>query len=141
MTCGLADLRTLVVRAILGVCGLVHGEHPLARERKVPVMASKTTRPKRVKVKPKRAAAKPYAYALPWEETVFRKTAKQTTRESSPVSYAGKWIGWTPDTRKIVASASTPQKLLALARKAGYPEVILERVPRNLEPVEDKSVS
>jgi len=115
--------------------------HPPAWERKVSRMASKTTKPTRVKAKPKRAAARPSAHALPRIETVFRKSVQPATRDSSRISYAGKWIGWTPDARKIVASGSTPQKVLALARKAGYLEVILERVPRNLEPVEDKSVS
>ena len=54
---------------------------------------------------------------------------------SYPASYAGKWIAWTPDGRTIVASAKTLQGVRRQATRAGHDQVILERVPRNWEPV------
>jgi hypothetical protein len=95
-----------------------------------------------VKAKVKKAASQSPARAISRYEVGPPRGAKSAaTHKDYPISYAGKWIGWTPDARKIVASGRTPQKVLALAKQAGYREVILERVPRNLEPVEDKSHS
>jgi Family of unknown function (DUF5678) len=104
-------------------------------------MASKPVKPRRLKARPKKGSLKSLANALPWDPDVPSKDSKSTPHVLSPVSYAGKWIGWTPDARKIVASGPTPQKVLALAKEAGYPRVILERVPRNLEPIQEKSDS
>jgi hypothetical protein len=50
-------------------------------------------------------------------------------------SYAGKWIAWTPDGRRIIASASSVRKVRSLAMRMGCFEPLLERVPRNREPV------
>lgn len=101
-------------------------------------MATKPLKPPRVKAKPKKGSLGSYTSAVALDATVPGKSVQPDPRVSSTVSYAGKWIGWTPDARKIVASGSTPQEVLALARQAGYPKVILERVPRNLEPIQGK---
>jgi hypothetical protein len=61
--------------------------------------------------------------------------------ESYPASFAGKWIAWSPDGRRVVASDTTLRRVRARALRAGYAEVILERVPRNLEPVQAESDS
>jgi hypothetical protein len=104
-------------------------------------MANKPVKPPRLKPKSKKGSLKSCAEAVPWNSTGSRKPGKQAPLASSRVSYAGKWVGWTLDARNIVASGPTPQKVLALAKQAGYPKVILERVPRNLEPIQDKSDS
>jgi hypothetical protein len=69
------------------------------------------------------------------ERTKGSKRPTASSGESYPVSYAGKWIAWTPDGRRVVASATTLPQVRARAMRAGYAQVILERVPRNLEPV------
>jgi len=60
---------------------------------------------------------------------------KKAVSKVYPTSYAGKWIAWTPDCRTIVASASSVRKVQSLAMRKGYPRAVLERVPRNLEPI------
>ncbi len=65
-----------------------------------------------------------------------RKAAlKKSPHKSYPTSYAGKWIAWTPDCRRIIASASSVRKVRSLAMRKGYSQAVLERVPRNTEPI------
>ncbi len=65
-----------------------------------------------------------------------RKVAlKKLLSKSRPKSYAGKWIAWTPDGHRIIASASSVRKVRSLAMRMGCFEPLLERVPRNTEPV------
>jgi hypothetical protein len=52
-----------------------------------------------------------------------------------PVSYAGMWVAWTPDGRRIVASSKTLRGVQAKALRVGLPDPLIERIPRNHEPV------
>jgi len=66
----------------------------------------------------------------------LRKAApKKSLNKSYPTSYAGKWIAWTPDCRRIIASASSLKKVQSLALRKGYSQAVLERVPLNSEPI------
>ncbi len=58
-------------------------------------------------------------------------------RVTYPASYAGMWVAWTPDGRRIVASSKTLQGVEAKAMRAGHRRTIVERIPRNYEPVQD----
>jgi hypothetical protein len=66
-------------------------------------------------------------------KTVARRKAalKKLLSKSHPTSYAGKWIAWTPDGRKIIASASSVRKVRSLAMRMGYYEALLEPIPFN----------
>jgi hypothetical protein len=48
-----------------------------------------------------------------------------------PREYAGKWIAWSPDGRKILAVAETFAACEAAAARAGFPagSVAIDRVP------------
>ena len=48
-----------------------------------------------------------------------------------PREYAGKWVAWSPDGRKILAVAETFAACEAAAAKAGFPagSVAIDRVP------------
>ena len=47
--------------------------------------------------------------------------------ESLPLSLAGRWVAWSADGMRIVASAVTSDEALDLAHEAGEPEPILQR--------------
>lgn len=46
-----------------------------------------------------------------------------------PRRYAGKWIAWSHDHSKIVASADNPTEVRIKAQKAGEPRPWLDRTP------------
>lgn len=52
-------------------------------------------------------------------------------------SYAGKWVAWSEDLKRICASADTPEELRDVI-SFSFPGRVLvfEYIPENLEPVE-----
>ncbi len=47
-----------------------------------------------------------------------------------PLEYAGQWIVWTKDLKRIVAHGTTLDEAAQLARQAGEDEIVFEKVPR-----------
>jgi hypothetical protein len=47
-----------------------------------------------------------------------------------PIEYAGKWIAWDHDMKRIIASGSTPAEVLEEAKKLGEPNPVLGKSPR-----------
>lgn len=47
-----------------------------------------------------------------------------------PLEYAGQWVGWTKDLKRIVAHGKTLEEAAQVAEQAGERDVVFEKVPR-----------
>jgi hypothetical protein len=46
-----------------------------------------------------------------------------------PIEYAGKWIAWDHDMKRIVANGATLDEVLDAAERAGESDPVLDKVP------------
>ena len=47
-----------------------------------------------------------------------------------PLEYAGQWVGWTKDLKRIVAHGKTLDEVAQVAEQAGEHDIVFEKVPR-----------
>ena len=47
-----------------------------------------------------------------------------------PLEYAGQWVGWTKDLKRIVAHGKTLEEVAQVAEQAGESDIVFEKVPR-----------
>lgn len=47
-----------------------------------------------------------------------------------PLEYAGQWVGWTKDLKRIVAHGKTLEEVAQVAEQAGERDIVFEKVPR-----------
>ena len=47
-----------------------------------------------------------------------------------PLEYAGQWVVWTKDLKRIIAHGTTLDEVAQVARQAGEDEIVFEKVPR-----------
>lgn len=47
-----------------------------------------------------------------------------------PLEYAGQWVGWTKDLKRIVAHGTTLEEVAQVAEQAGERDIVFEKVPR-----------
>jgi len=45
------------------------------------------------------------------------------------LEYAGRWVAWTEDERRIIAAGATPEEVRAAAERAGHTRFIYDWVP------------
>ena len=58
-----------------------------------------------------------------------RRHAGSRRPQTIPLEFAGRWIAWSPDGMKIVASGGSFEEAEQAAAAAGFAEVAVERVP------------
>jgi len=47
-----------------------------------------------------------------------------------PLEYAGQWVAWTKDLKRIIAHGATLDEVAQVAQQAGEDEIVFEKVPR-----------
>ncbi len=47
-----------------------------------------------------------------------------------PAKFAGQWVAWDKEQRRIVAHGRSSAEVRAEATAAGHPDAVLERIPR-----------
>ena len=47
-----------------------------------------------------------------------------------PLKYAGQWVAWTKDLKRIVAHGMTLEATAQVAQQAGERDIVFEKVPR-----------
>lgn len=56
----------------------------------------------------------------------------QQNGQTVPIEYSGKWVAWSHDNLRIVASGNTYDEVRAAATALGEPKAYLEKVPAAL---------